>query len=177
MEKRKEQYVLTKPHKIRVVKTRTILIGLLALVALALPMYAAAGDVAPLKGSEAGTFQLLGPCAAGGIGLEVTGAGHATLLGSYTGEYRECFNPANGAVTNGTFTLTASNGDKLFGTYAGQAVPSGTNVLYDDPGVITGGTGRFSGASGTANTSGVANLATGEYQGTLSGNVTAPASA
>ena len=38
------------------------LMGLLVLVALALPMQAAAGDQVPFKGSESGTFQLLGPC-------------------------------------------------------------------------------------------------------------------
>jgi hypothetical protein len=160
-----------KPHTIR-----GSLIGLLVLAALALPVYAAAGDQLPLNGSEAGTFQLLGPCNTGGIGLEVTGTGHARFIGSYTGRYRECFDPTTGAVTGGTFTLTAANGDTLYGTYAGQAVPAGASVLYNDPGVITGGTGRFAGAGGTANTSGVANMATGEYRGTLSGSVSSPAS-
>lgn len=164
----------TKPRTIR--GTRA-LIGLLVLVALALPMSATAGGQIPLNGSETGTFRLLGPCETGGLALEVTGTGHATFIGSYTGHYRECFDPATGAVTGGSFTLTAENGDTLYGTYAGQAVPSGANVSYDDPGVITGGTGRFAGASGIANTAGVANLATGEYQGTISGSVSTPASA
>ena len=163
----------TEAHTIRGGKA---LIGLLVLVALALPMYATAGDQLPLNGSEAGTFQLLGPCETGGLALEVTGTGRATFIGRYTGRYRECFDPATGAVTNGSFTLTAENGDTLYGTFAGQAVPSGATVLYDDPGVITGGTGRFAGAGGTANTAGVANLATGEYSGTLSGSVSNPAS-
>ena len=164
----------TKAQTIRGMKALT---GLLMLLALALPMYATAGDQTPLKGSETGTFELLGPCATGGLALEVTGTGQATFIGRYTGRYRECFDPATGAVTGGSFTLTTENGDTLFGTYAGQAVPSGANVSYDDPGVITGGTGRFAGARGIANTSGVANLATGEYQGTISGSVSSPASA
>ncbi|MFL5929452.1 MAG: hypothetical protein ACJ77E_21165 [Gaiellaceae bacterium] len=126
-----------------------------------------------MNGSEPGTFELLGPCETGGKRLHVTGTGHATFLGSYTGDYRECFDPATGAATSGSFTLTAANGDKLRGTDAGQAVPAGANILYDDPGVITGGTGRFAGAGGIANTSGVANLGTGEYHGTLSGAVSA----
>src|SRR5829696_8599018 len=129
-------------------RRRQTLIGLLVLVALVLPMYAAAGDQVALNGSETGTFELLGPCETGGMALHVTGTGHAPLLGSYTGDYRECFDPATGAVTGGTFTLTTANGDKLYGVYAGQAVPAGANILYDDPGVITGGTGRFAGASG-----------------------------
>ena len=159
---------------------RHTLIGLLVLVALALPMYATAGDQAqvPLKGSETGTFQLLGPCETGGIVLDVTGSGHATFLGSYSSHYRECFDPATGAVIGGSFTLTAGNGDRLFGTYSGQAFPTGeSNVLYDDPGVIKGGTGRFAGASGVVTQSGLANLATGEYEGTLTGSVSSPGSA
>jgi hypothetical protein len=183
-ETRKEHDVLQNPKILgsnakrlaTIGRGRQTLIGLFVLVALALPTYATAGDGVPLNGSENGTFQLLGPCETGGIALHVNGTGHATFLGSYSGDYRECFDPATGAVTSGTFTLTTANGDQLYGTYVGQAVPVGATVAYDDPGTITGGTGRFAGASGVANTSGVANLSTGEYNGTLSGSVSTPAS-
>jgi hypothetical protein len=157
----------------------TVLGTLLVLAALALPMYAAAGNQMPLNGPESGTFQILGPCESSGIVVDVTGTGHATLVGKYSVHYRECLFPATGAVTDGSFTLTAANGDTLSGTYAGQAVPTGdSNVIaFDDPGVITDGTGRFAGASGIAKTAGVANLATGEYTSTISGNVSSAASA
>jgi hypothetical protein len=153
------------------------LIGLLVLPALALPMQAAAKDRLPVKGSETGTFKLLGPCESGMI-LEVTGTGQSTQLGDYSGHYRECFDPATGAVTSGTFTLTAANGDKVFGTFSGQALPTDNPnvVTYEDPGVITGGTGRFAHAIGNMTTSGLANLATGEYTGTITGSVSRPTS-
>ena len=152
---------------------KTIIGGLLVVVALALPLQAVAGNQAPLTGSETGTFQVVGPCGAGGIVIDVTGTGHGTQVGAYTVHYRECFVPATGAVTGGTFTLTAANGDMLFGTYGGQASPTADPnvVTFDDPGVITGGTGRFAGAGGVANASGVANLATGKYTGALAGSV------
>jgi hypothetical protein len=152
---------------------RQTLIGLLVLPALALPMQAAANDRLPLKGSELGTFRLLGPCETGGMVLEVTGTGHTSQLGHYSGRYRECLDPATGAVTAGAFTLTAANGDDVFGTYSGQAVPTDDPdvVAYKDPGVITGGTGRFAGAGGVVTTSGLANLATGRYSGTIAGSV------
>jgi hypothetical protein len=155
---------------------RRALIGLLVLPALALPMQAAAKDRLPLKGSEAGTFQLLGPCDTGGMVLEVAGTGHTTRLGNYSGNYRECLDPATGAVTAGAFTLTAANGDKVFGTFSGQALPTDNPnvVAYRDPGVITGGTGRFAGGRGSMTTSGLANLATGEYSGTITGSVSRP---
>ena len=151
------------------------LIGLLVLPALALPIQAAAKDRLPVKGSETGTFRLLGPCESGTT-LEVTGTGHSTTLGNYSGHYRECFDPATGAVTGGTFTLTAANGDKVFGTFNGAARPTDdpTVVSYDDPGVITGGTGRFAHAGGSMTTGGLANLATGEYTGTITGSVSRP---
>jgi hypothetical protein len=152
---------------------RRTLIGLLVVPALALPMQAAANARLHLKGQETGTFRLLGPCESGGMILEVTGTGHTTHLGTYSGNYRECLDPATGAVTAGAFTLTAANGDKVFGTYSGQALPTDNPsvVAYQDPGVITGGTGRFAGAGGTLTTSGLADLATGEYTGTVAGSV------
>jgi hypothetical protein len=158
--------------------SRRTLIGLLVVPALALPMQAAADVRLPLKGSETGTFQLLGPCETSGMILEVTGTGNTTELGNYSGRYRECLDPATGAVPDGTFTLTAANGDKVFGTYGGQALPTDNPsvVTYEDPGVITGGTGRFAGAGGTMSTSGLANLATGEYSGTIAGSVSRPTS-
>ena len=157
---------------------RRTLIGLLVLPALALPMQAGANDKLPLKGSETGTFQLLGPCEVSGVIIDVTGTGHSTQLGHYSGHYRECLDPATGAVTAGTFTLTAADGDKVFGTYSGQAIPTDAPgvVNFADPGVITGGTGRFAGADGTLTQSGLANLATGEYTGTITGSVSRRAS-
>jgi hypothetical protein len=154
-------------------------VGLLVLAALALPTQAAADDQLPLKGSERGTFQLLGPCETSGVVVDVTGTGTSTQLGNYRSHYRECLLPATGAVTGGTFTLTAPNGDMVFGTYSGQALPAGApNVVsYDDPGMITGGTGRFAGASGSVTQSGLADLATGEYKGTIIGTTARPRSA
>ena len=93
--------------------------------------------------------------------------------GTTAADYRECLDPATGAVTAGTFTLTAANGDKVFGTFSGQALPTDDPnvVTYEDPGVITGGTGRFARARGTMTASGHANMATGEYRGTITGSV------
>jgi hypothetical protein len=152
------------------------LIGLLVLGALALPTHAAAADRVPLKAAETGTFRLLGPCRTSGVIVDVTGGGHATHLGDFTTHYRECFVAATGAVTDGSFTLTAANGDTISGTYGGQVSPTGeaTVFAYDDPGDITGGTGRFADAGGVVDTRGVVNLATGGYSGTITGRVSNP---
>lgn len=147
------------------------------LIALAVPIGAVAATGIGVNGVESGTFRVLGPCTSGLL-LEVTGTGHATYLGAYRGEYLECFDPSTGLVSDGSFTLTTANGDTIFGTYTGQAIPGdGADVHYNDPGVITGGTGRFTDAGGSINTAGIANLATGKYNGALSGSVSRPASA
>jgi hypothetical protein len=126
--------------------------------------------------SKAARSKCSAPCS-NGLLLEVTGSGHATYLGDYRGDYLECFDPSTGLVTDGSFSLTTTNGDTVFGTYTGQAVPGdGADVHYNDPGVITGGTGRFANASGSINTAGTANLATGTYNGALFGSVSRPVS-
>jgi hypothetical protein len=150
--------------------------AMLVLVALAVPLTAVGAAGIGVGGVERGTFQVLGSCT-DGLMLEVTGTGHATYLGEYRGRYRECFDPSTGLVGDGSFTLTTRSGDTVFGTYTGQAVPAdGSNVHYDDPGSITGGTGRFTDAGGSIDTAGIADLATGEYRGTLSGSMSPPAS-
>jgi hypothetical protein len=149
------------------------LTGLIILAALTLPMQAAAHDLVPFHAAEHGAFQILGPCGPDGMRIDVTGTGQGTQLGTYRARYRECFTPATGGVTDGSFTLTAANGDTLTGTYRGRVSTTGDPavIAFADPGSITGGTGRFADARGTVTQSGVANLSTGEYTATLSGHV------
>ena len=88
---------------------KTIIGGLLVVVALALPLQAVAGNQAPLTGSETGTFQVVGPCGAGGIVIDVTGTGHGTQVGAYTVHYRECFVPATGASSSSIGTSSCAS--------------------------------------------------------------------
>lgn len=161
---------LTEPFK-TLNRRGATLAAVLSLLALALPVGAMAGADVGINGVESGTFRVLGPCSSGLL-LEVTGTGRAAYVGEYSGRYRECFDPATGLVVDGSFTLTTANGDTVFGTFTGQAVPDGgAGVHYDDPGVITGGTGRFTDARGSINTRGIADLASGEYSGTIDGQL------
>jgi hypothetical protein len=163
-------------RRMRMNQRAATLAAMIVLLALAVPIGAVAAAGIGVDGVENGTFQVLGACN-NGLLLQVTGTGHATYIGDYRGQYRECFDPSTGLVVDGSFTLTTANGDTVFGTFTGQAVPTdGASVHYDDPGVITGGTGRFTGASGSINTAGIADLATGQYSGSLSGNMSRPAS-
>jgi hypothetical protein len=153
---------------------------LVVLAALTLPVQAFAGPQVPLKGSDVGGFTLTpgGVCASGWFQVDINGAGNATHLGRYTYGAIECFNPTTGAFA-GSFTLTAANGDKVDGTYAGQvsATLDPNVAAYSEQAIVTGGTGRFAGATGTLEINGLANLATGEYSQTLSGDLTSPGAA
>lgn len=146
--------------------------------AFALPAQASAGSQVPLKGSDSGSFTLTANgCGPGVFAVVVDDAGQATLLGAYTYHSNECFNGATGQFS-GTFTMTAANGDTISGTYAGSVVSVVGDVgFYEQDNVITGGTGRFAGASGGFHLSGIANLATLESSQRLSGTVSSPGSA
>ena len=107
--------------------------------------------------------------------VEVHGTGHATHLGRLTGDQSNCAAPLGTtfAITDGEFTLTAANGDQIVGTYFGELVPLAPPLFsIDGPFTITGGTGRFTGATGGGDVSGVQNLATGDatisFVGTVS---------
>jgi hypothetical protein len=153
------------------------LAGLFAVAALVTPMPSLAGAQVPYSGSDSGGFTAPASCATG-IQIVITGSGHATHLGSYAYTSTECFNPVTGTFS-GSPTLTAANGDTLAGTYSGHVFPTADpNVIgYEEVLVVTGGTGRFAGASGEFQVSGVANLATGDYSQTMSGTVSSPGSA
>ncbi|HEU0246783.1 MAG TPA: hypothetical protein VFR38_06810 [Gaiellaceae bacterium] len=146
--------------------------------ALALPLGALAGSQVPLEGADAGGF---GPgdhsCAPGYDSLDIDGTGNATHVGTYAYHADECFSGAT-LLFDGSFTITAANGDTVVGTYSG-VVPSidFPVAVYEQGAEITGGTGRFAGASGEFHVSGLANLATGAYSQALSGVVSSPGAA
>ena len=70
------------------------------------------------------------------------GTGQATHLGRVTVAWSHCPTEADYAL-DGRLTLRAANGDSLYGTYDYR--PGGEM----NPVIVTGGTGRFSGATGT----------------------------
>jgi len=82
------------------------------------------------------------------------GTGQATHMGHITWSSHEtvnqCTNP-EGADVDGAFVLTAANGDQVFGTYQTIAQLDFATFQVSASGqfTITGGTGRFDGASGS----------------------------
>jgi hypothetical protein len=134
-----------------------------AVLAAVLTVPAGGRDSVPFKSSDLGGFQIAGWCGLGIVLTDDWGSGTGTHIGKYTFVATECVNLATFAVTDGSWTITAANGDTVSGEYAGQAAPapgSACDITYDVEGPVTGGTGRFEGATGHLRWEGFANLCT-----------------
>ncbi|MEO7133532.1 MAG: hypothetical protein ABI024_04855 [Vicinamibacterales bacterium] len=98
--------------------------------------------------------------------------GTATHLGRYAATFNATVSVLDGRST-GSYTFTAANGDQLFSTFTGLGVPAGgalaniTETLR-----ITGGTGRFAGASGTLEVHRTLDQSTGASSGSIQGSIT-----
>ena len=106
------------------------------------------------------------------------GTGQARHLGTIDWTSSEnvnfCSNPA-GADVEGVFVWTAANGDQLTGRYVTLAHPdfAGGVITFAGTWEITGGTGRFEGATGGGTLSGEGSLAppfgvSATFEGTVS---------
>jgi hypothetical protein len=104
-----------------------------------------------------------------------TGSGNATQLGLYTVSYQYQVNAPTG-FGSGFIQFVAANGDTIFAAGTGQSSPTGTpNVItIVEQHTITGGTGRFDGASGTIMVERVLDRATGVSSGSINGSITLP---
>lgn len=72
------------------------------------------------------------------------------------------FNPDGSSTITNTSTYTAPNGDQIFATFLGTGEPpdAAGNVCFEGTETYTGGTGRFTGATGSADIRGCASLPT-----------------
>jgi hypothetical protein len=143
------------------------LVVVITLVALAAPMTALAGEATRIKrfhGSDSGTFVIAPTSNPDVVFSEDVTTGKANKgIGRYTVVASEFVNLATFEITGGVWTISSRKGT-LVGSYAGAAspTPDPAVITYHVTGPITGGTGRFAGASGTIVFDGIANLATGE---------------
>jgi hypothetical protein len=101
------------------------------------------------------------------------GTGTATLLGKYTSHATFQVNVLTGHGT-GVATFTAANGDTLSTSVVGQSTPNTippTMLSIVEVYTITGGTGRFAGASGSFTMEVTLDLSTHVSSGTFSGEI------
>jgi hypothetical protein len=144
------------------------------IVTLAGPV--AAGDQVTLKGRLDGTVTVtpLDPPLASVL-IEATG--NASQLGRFTLEIPHLVNQATRTGT-GTYVFTAANGDTLTADFTGLATLVSPGVLTThETAVITGGTGRFAGATGTFTADRTFFVATGVTTGSFEGAISTPGQA
>jgi hypothetical protein len=101
------------------------------------------------------------------------GTGTATQLGKYTSHATFQVNVLTGHAT-GVATFTAANGDTLSTSVVGQSTPNTippTMLSIVEVYTITGGTGRFAGASGSFTMEVTLDLSTHVSSGTFSGTI------
>jgi hypothetical protein len=109
---------------------------------------------------------------------EITSAGQASQIGQFTMVISATVDPV--ARTGfGTLTFVAANGDTLTATTTGVSTPTSTpGVLHIvEQATITGGTGRFAGASGSFTIDRLFDRTTGAVTGTFEGSVSSPGAA
>ena len=141
--------------------TLFLLLGTIPVSAVERPFALKGAGVATLLTDENGNL----------IGAIPTGSGTATHLGQWTVTGTVKYTPDSDGVlhSSGEATLTAANGDKLLFQIDGILDP----VAAVDQGVFyfVGGTGRFEGASGSANFVVSINPLTGGFELTVVGKI------
>src|SRR5438105_4685091 len=135
---------------------------------------AVAADPVPFKGSLDGDVTVT-PLAPPFLQVDVGATGKATQLGRFTLDVPHVVNAANGTAV-GSYEFTAANGDKVYAEFTGQAMPTATpGVLYIvETATITGGTGRFAGATGSFTSERLYDTLAGTTVRSFEGTISAP---
>jgi hypothetical protein len=118
---------------------RKLFVFILAVMLATTPLVA--GDDVPFKGEALSEMVSFDPATATAV-FTVTG-GNVTHLGKITGTATVYYDPATWMPTGADLILVAANGDELYQTT--------TMTGY----AVTGGTGRFAGATGSGSFSAV----------------------
>ena len=148
----------------------SLALAVLGVLALAGPV--AAGEQVPFKGRLEGDVAVT-PLAPPLLHVDVEATGNATHLGKLTLDIPHVVDPTT-RIAIGSYEFTAANGDKLYALFTGIATPTATpGVLYiEETATITGGTGRFAGATGSFTSERLydtlAGTTIGSFEGTVS---------
>lgn len=150
---------------------RAALIALGLVLCLAGPV--SAGDQVPFRGSMAGRATIT-PISPPIVSVLLETSGTATQLGRFTLEAPHTVNQAT-LTAVGTYVFTAADGSTLTASLSGSATVVAPGVLrISETGAVTGGTGRFAGATGSFSTDRTFFPGTGETHGTFEGWISTP---
>ena len=151
-----------------------VCLALAVLATLGLAGPAAAQHQVPFRGSLEGfgTLTFLGPTSAV---ADLEGTGNASHLGRFTFRSTALVDFAAN-IGLATWTFTAANGDTLTATATGSADPPATPPILHvvERAEITGGTGRFAGATGSFTMERYYDIDTGATFGTFEGTISPP---
>jgi hypothetical protein len=136
---------------------------------------AQAGELVPFKGTFSGQTQIAVPTDDPDVVFVTTGGGgEATQLGHYSVISPHYTNLVTLEVW-GTQEFTAANGDTLTAHISGRFVSTPDGLLAAQlTGTITGGTGRFEGATGSYTFDILFDFATFISVATIDGTITSP---
>jgi hypothetical protein len=152
---------------------KNILYLQMAVLFLAAASHGAMAAEKPFKGS----FQAVETHAVQFPTLNVAGigAGHATHLGKFIMTYHAEVNLLT-RIGTGSVEFIAANGDRIFADLLGQSTPTANPNIVSIVEVftITGGTGRFAGATGSGISMRLLDQVTGDTSGSFDGTIDVP---
>jgi hypothetical protein len=159
-------------------KTKQSILRLVAMSLVAAAIISAttpisARDQVPFRGVVSGSAISITPLDECNQLTEAVNGGNATHLGRFTGTAQFVLNVCDLTYV-GSYAWTAANGDTISGPFIGSLTPTDVPGVFDntESAFVTGGTGRFAGATGTFSLHGQINLNTGTFslpfEGTIS---------
>ena len=153
----------------------SLALAALAVTAIAGPL--AAAEQVPFKGSLDGVVTVTpvpgGPPTT--VDVLVEGTGNATQLGQFTLTIPHRVDRAT-RTASGSYHFTAANGDTLSADFTGQSMPTATLgvISIAETATITGGTGRFDGATGSFTSERSYDTLLGTTTGSFKGTISSP---
>jgi hypothetical protein len=134
----------------------------------------AQGEQVPFKGRLEGVVTVT-PVDPPIFSVLVNGTGNATQLGEFTVAIPHLVNRATRTAT-GSYHFVAANGDTLSADFSGQSTPTVTPGVLSivETATITGGTGRFAGATGGFTCERLFDAVAGTTVGSFNGTISVP---
>jgi hypothetical protein len=148
--------------------------ALLSVLAFAGP--AAAGQQVPFKGKLGGTVTRAPvPDSPNVVFVLVEGEGTGTHLGHFSFTVPHYVDSV-ARTAEGDYEFVAANGDTVTARFTGAARPTATPgvLLIRETATITGGTGRFAGATGSFVVERLYDTAAGTTAGSFDGTISSP---
>lgn len=147
-----------------------LVLAIASMTMLGLASPVAAGEQVPFKGSLEGSVTRSLPPPP--ISVNVDAEGQATHLGNFSLQIPHLVTPPNAV---GNYHFVAANGDTVNAEFTGLSTVVAPGFLYIvETATITGGTGRFAGASGSFVTERLYDIAAGTTIGNFKGTISRP---